>query len=352
MMQLLRDPNRSIAENKALIEYLSTLTEFTNLAKAGHENYNELMAQLSLVLKYEKSNTNKIIIKNGERGHKFYIILRGKVGVLIPKDELVDMDEEEFMLYLVKLRKYEEHDLIQKSISVNKHIFNIDQTENFDQWLIKQRDGGGRRFIRYTTYFMDELDHVINNVINNENNVKTLLRKPSNYKEDLDDYTSIDGYINRLKPVYFNKPYTDKYKVYIFQYVHVHTLYTGNKFGELALIHPGRKRTATIIALEDTHMAILDKNNFDECLKELNEKLNRINLHMLVTTPIFEGITKNQFQKYFFNYFVFHKFARGHKLISENEPIDNVYFLKEGEYEIYFKKSLLELNNLILNLGG
>jgi CRP-like cAMP-binding protein len=352
MIQLLKDSNRSIAENKALIEYLSTLTEFTNLAKTGHEDYNELMAHLSLALKYEKLNINKIQFKTGERGNKFYIILRGKVAILIPKDEIVQLDEEEFMLYLMTLRKHEEHELLQNTLLANKHLFSIDSNESFDTWIVKQKEAHSRRYARFSTLFLNELENTIG-LINGESNTKlSLSRKASKFKEDIDDYCTVEDYINRIKPTYFNKSYHERYRITIYQYFHVNSIGTGSKFGDLALIHPGKRRTATIIGLEETHLATLDKNTFEQCLRDLNERLTRMNLNTLVATPIFEGVTKNQFRKYYFNFFVSNKVARGVKLVVENEPSESVFFIKEGEFEIYFRRSLLDLNTLILSLGG
>ena len=40
---------------------------------------------------------------------------------------------------------------------------------------------------------------------------------------------------------------------------------------------------------------------------------------------------------------------KGHVLYNENDKVDNIFLIKEGEVELSIKKNILELNNLVLN---
>ena len=47
----------------------------------------------------------------------------------------------------------------------------------------------------------------------------------------------------------------------------IKTMKTGDSFGELALLGgKAKKRAATVLCKEDTHLAVLDRNNFEAIL--------------------------------------------------------------------------------------
>ena len=64
--------------------------------------------------------------KNDSDLEKFYIILQGKVGVLIPSEKRVRMTEAEYVKYLAKLKKLNESELYQKTIRLNSRKYCIE----------------------------------------------------------------------------------------------------------------------------------------------------------------------------------------------------------------------------------
>ena len=70
-----------------IISYLKSLPNFMNiLSKEKNMKLSEnLIEQISLHLRHEFIPKNNIVCRYGEKGEKFYIILKGKVNFLIPK---------------------------------------------------------------------------------------------------------------------------------------------------------------------------------------------------------------------------------------------------------------------------
>ena len=58
------------------------------------------------------------------------------------------------------------------------------------------------------------------------------------------------------------------------------------------------------------------------------------------------------FLKKYFNFFVCTKSIKGKKLIEEDKNVENVYFIRKGEYQVSFKKSLFEIIQIINDIEG
>ena len=68
-------------------------------------------------------------------------------------------------------------------------------------------------------------------------------------------------------------------------------------------------------------------------------------LQLITSLSIFNGFSRGIFKKKYLNLFVSVSLPRGGKLMIEGENADKVFVLKEGEFEIKFRKSLIELND-------
>ena len=83
---------------------------------------------------HQKNKKNDLIIQYGEKGDDFYIILKGTIGIFVPKYDEYYMDEEEFVLHLLKLRKFNQNELIIQCLRLNSLNFTL-PTERFDDLL-------------------------------------------------------------------------------------------------------------------------------------------------------------------------------------------------------------------------
>jgi CRP-like cAMP-binding protein len=137
----------------------------------------------------------------------------------------------------------------------------------------------------------------------------------------------------------------DNFKYY--NYNEINHLKDGNIFGELALINPSKKRTATIIIKEDCHLGILNKEIYDLSIKTAQHKLRIRSLIFFLQGPIFNGVSNNFFVNNYF--FRFHKkvFNCGEVLFHKGEPRTKIYFIIRGELQLRSKMSLKKMSQVI-----
>ena len=100
-IQELNKPNKN-RDGGIIIDYIKTLEPFMNLIQEKNEDSDEIIEKISKIMSYQKNIKDDLIIQYGEKGKDFYIILKGTKGIFVPKYEEYYMDEEEFILHLLK----------------------------------------------------------------------------------------------------------------------------------------------------------------------------------------------------------------------------------------------------------
>ena len=85
-------------------------------------------------MKYEYYPKNNLIYRYDDQAENFYVILQGKVDLLVPNEETIKLTENEYYLYLINLRKYNEFVLLTKTINKNMDSFPMNE-KNFDTWI-------------------------------------------------------------------------------------------------------------------------------------------------------------------------------------------------------------------------
>ncbi len=68
----------------------------------------------------------------GDSSDKFFMIIKGKVSVIVPKEETVELSEEEYLVYLSNLRKFGEIELLNQALI--RKGFKI-KDPDFESWL-------------------------------------------------------------------------------------------------------------------------------------------------------------------------------------------------------------------------
>ena len=76
-----------------IADYLTNISDFSSMIKSKTDDLDQLMLNISYVINYEKFVANSLIFRTGEFGSKFYLILQGKVVILLPKDEYHELTE-------------------------------------------------------------------------------------------------------------------------------------------------------------------------------------------------------------------------------------------------------------------
>ena len=71
----------------------------------------KLLYSLSIYLKIEKKAKDTILFRYGNKGNKFYIILEGKVSILILKETKAVISFKRYFLHILLLKMLKEEEL-------------------------------------------------------------------------------------------------------------------------------------------------------------------------------------------------------------------------------------------------
>ena len=137
-----------------------------------------------------------------------------------------------------------------------------------------------------------------------------------------------------------------------FNYLEVNQLKDKNIFGELALINPNQKRTATIILKENCHFGILDKESYDISIKTAQEKERMRNLLFFTNGFLFNGLTNNYFLNNYFFRFKKKTYNSGNFLFKRGEKRTKIFFVISGELQLGGKMTLKKLTEVMRFLEG
>ena len=112
----------------------------------------------------------------------------------------------------------------------------------------------------------------------------------------------------------------------------VTTLFKGTEFGQVAL-QTDSPRNATIKAISDTHLARLDRVDYLRIVKTHYDTQNAAISAFFKTIPVFKDWTDSKIGKVA-SMCILKRYSRGHIVASENQPLNEVYILKEGTFEL------------------
>lgn len=95
--------NRSEADKNFLVGLIKQIKFFKDMPHLTEENITELAQNMQ----FESCNTMDDVVKYGQEGNKFYIILKGVVSVLIPNPDVGNyIDTSGGMSYVMIKRDY------------------------------------------------------------------------------------------------------------------------------------------------------------------------------------------------------------------------------------------------------
>ena len=132
--ELLKDKDIDEINIENIYQYLSSFKAFIYLLKHQTSlSLEKLLTEFSKRLALRKITKNELIIQQGESANNFYIILRGNLKVLKLRPYEYYMTNEEYISYLLYLRKYNQLEIIHQSKHYNNLIYPI--PENFDNFV-------------------------------------------------------------------------------------------------------------------------------------------------------------------------------------------------------------------------
>ena len=103
---ILTKNTRSSEDIQILNTYLKhkeKLISFIKRDDIDNTNIDELLCKITKNLKSHSSEGNSFLFHIGDKGNKFYIILKGSVSVLLPEERKVKMNISQYKKYLLQL---------------------------------------------------------------------------------------------------------------------------------------------------------------------------------------------------------------------------------------------------------
>ena len=381
-------PQKTSIDYEIIYDYLCFMKEFSKLLiKQAKTNPKELLQTVALYLEYQNYPQNKIICRYGDKGKNAFIVLNGEVDILIKQKKLVRLEEENFHLYIATLIKYKEYSILLNVIKenfeyypfeiINDEYLDIEDNKSEDKSPTNSPFKFPRKYFsninkknnmlesinrlaskkNNLSYYLNQLEPKYRDLIDEPKLKLSYLSKLFNKKnQDFSELTvdniSTEQYIERLK-VY--KPLEENIEIpnkhinhfIIYDYVKIITKKTGSLIGEMALSDASSQRNATMIAHTNCDFGVLKKKGYDISVKIYTEKQRRQNINFILGFPIFKSLTYYAINKRYYNNFISVSVNKGNKIISTNEEIKNLVFIREGNFDISIKMSFNELIELI-----
>lgn len=216
--------SRCPLENSVIVKYLNILETFINLLKKINCSLKELISTVAYKMEYEFLKKDHILFKFGEKGEKYYIILRGQVSILIAKDIKLDLSEEEYVKYVNKLISNDELELLYRTLIHNNTVYPKVYDKYYKQNIEKAR------LSRVGTVTTEKNDLPLRRDTINEAFLSTLNKN-----------FNVEEYINNNMPTITNTK-RERSSITIFKYFNILTLKSGDAFGEIALTSNSQKR--------------------------------------------------------------------------------------------------------------
>ena len=333
--------------------YLQMLKNFMNIFKdqIESEELKELLYNMSSQLKYEHIDKNKFIFKFGDKANKFYIILKGKVTFCVPKINKFYLNEEDYILFLIKLRLHKENDLIKKNMEHNRCIYDLG--DNFDHFVLKsliRHEKEEEKIYSDMIYsYFKKIKEIIEKEKEKEKRNKKKDKEEIKYEDiNLEDYlkrTTINNNISQEEAKRTNKKLLEIYK-----YERTNTFESGDCFGLVGSNNKSHKRSATAITYDDCELAVLFREEYNEILNKMTKK-SRERLYNLVSShKIFTQISKYTFGNKYSHMFRFNKFYFNNIIMDDTQKFNQVIIFNSGEFILSVNKNIIELNELIMKI--
>ena len=390
--------------DKILISiFLYQIKRFIDLFKHDMMNLNEKLDNkffdslrfISSNIVYSKFNSNRLLMRYGEEGKKFYLSLKGDVAILIPIKKIVNITINEYKRYIALLIIYKEYKLLIEVLKENNVVFDMEmdffeEVQNYDKNIDllqsinlfnkdEDEEAEKNKYKKDLTLLLDLYLTVEEKKFYN----KYVVTKKGKFQEEKDDgiFLSTREYINRInrysefdfntlnqnlekinrekqlkkereeglrannsmESIDFNENKT----FLIYDYHRVTELGSGEMFGDQALSSYTSQRTATIITITECHFGYLNDEIYAQSIKEYNEKNRKNRIYFLCKIPIMNTFSYKLIEKRYYNKFVFKGTKRNEIILNQNSTNKNIILFKEGTFEISFKGTIEDISEKI-----
>ena len=93
----------------------------TNEKSARDDNFYELISNVSAYMLYHFFPANRVLMRFGDEGEKFYILLNGTVTIIVTRKKSVNISLNEYFRYIALLIIYKEQQILKQVVKENKN---------------------------------------------------------------------------------------------------------------------------------------------------------------------------------------------------------------------------------------
>ena len=387
---LVTPPDERTEEQNAIIQsYILDISDISK--KFANENieendYKEIITNSINTCQYKLVKSFGNLIYNiNEEAYFFYVILKGDVKIFNLKQHSKEMNGHGYYDLLFKYKNKKENYLLKKTIDENFHNYPVEYNDMkiIDKIMIKlnlmklDNDNDPNIDPDYLEYLLkyygssleeygletyedllrkknEKIISINNQLIEQkkEDQVKPLLQY-NIYEARLHSNKSknfIQSQLNYISPEVCRKYYffmnENNENVTYYELIEDKLRSNNNYFGD---IENNRYIQRAIANSENLELLKISNDMYKEFIKREKAKIIDSQVSFLLNNFFFEKISKEHFIRYYFSLFEPLNFTLDQIIISENEKVEYVYFIKSGIVKLVSNRSILE-NYIIIDL--
>ena len=340
---------RNMNDLLEIMKYLTT-TKLGKYFKEGFEQkeiFEKLITFCGVEIKYKFFKKGETVFRIGDLPDNFYIIILGKVDILKPLPKNESITGHQYFNYLMNLK-----------ITKDEHLFNLCIKANRTNFKIDEEDERDLKYI-YIYIILEQINR--HKIVDFDKELKLVnmtckdfdldTEKIKDMKYILENIKKIKIYLPDIptttisKYLFFKEDSIQK-EVILYYYSSFMTLDTKSHFGDSAM-DSNTTRNATIAAAEDTHTAYISCTSYFHNVVVEKAALIDKKVQFLNSNFIFGKIGQKKFEKKYFGLFICNNYKKGDILFKEGDMPSNVYFIEQGDVELYTSKNIYELQNVI-----
>jgi len=314
--------NEELIIIKTLLATMKSLSLMINITEPE-----KILFSLSTYLKLESKPKDSILFRFGDKGTKFYILLSGRVSILILKETRVEMSFMRYFLHLFLLKMMKEKEMVKKTIMANNKIKTPLDVRTFDIIFDKIL-----KFVR---------KHFGKNLKKKENDLEEDSLDDSEGMSEIETKKNFDSPVKkrRIQLNYMNNDNSNNYKFEVKDRIRVEEIKPiKNKYRKRMSI--GLPTTSRISILEAAMLKSLTKNEFEEIdcpIFTKEEEIKEIVSYYLYLKTILVNIRKDKIslKDYINNTYINSIFRKD---LNEDDDVE------EEQYVIYTYHEIVQKN--------
>ncbi|KAL4433322.1 hypothetical protein ABPG74_017426 [Tetrahymena malaccensis] len=362
---------RNMKEQKAIIRVIES-NQFIQKTKLYNKS---LLNQISNCVQLEKIQKGKPVFWYGDRPDKFYLIIKGKVSVLVPKskNEIAQIKEEfqnnSFSSNSIEspLKKTTQEqnqyslNLNFPNISINRSKvkqfdrsndfetsqYSLDSSRNYDEYNSPLTAMQSRKKSNFSQINSERQIKINQNIkkITTVSPLQPSLQVKKNIllkKKKLDDFQYQDHDViipgvplTRSEIFNWRQYFLVEDENTIMKYNHIKFLTDGDVFGDFGLLIR-KPRSATILAVQDTILLSIQKSDYEELIREISYNKMEKKVKFFQQSLCFNEnkIKPEQLHQIVLDFSTKIKLNQGWNLFQEGDPTDSLYLIKKGELQL------------------